>query len=185
MLIAVTPEDFAFAHPINLDRIAPVLVQADTDGGRHLVFDDPDGRHRVSILDARHENRGAFLIPFDRDASVRLHATQRLYRRLSGQRAGPPLRSMQLSPSQRMRLALQIRALDAVGDGATRREIAAVLLDPDARTIPAIEWKTSALRKRVNRLITAAQAHMNGGYLTLLRADSRRSARFGRTINEL
>lgn len=174
-----------WARAIDPDHVAPILVHANTDSGYHLVLDDPDGRHRVSVLNACGQNRGAFLIPFDRDFSVRSHATQRLYRRLSGQRAGPPLRSMLLSSSQRARLALQIRALDALEDGTTRREIAAVLLDPDARNIPAIEWKTSALRKKVNRLITAAQAHMNGGYLTLLRADSRRSERFGSMVDRL
>jgi hypothetical protein len=79
-----------------------------------------------------------------------------------------------------VRLALQLRALDGEQAGASRREIAAVLLDPSARTIPAIEWKNAALRKKVNRIVASAIALMNGGYLTLLRGDPARAKRFRR-----
>ena len=65
-------------------------------------------------------------------------------------------------------------------EGASRREIAAVLLDSSARTIPAIEWKNAALRKKVNRVVASAIALMNGGYLTLLRGDPARAKRFRR-----
>lgn len=180
MIVVGAGEPFVSASAIDVDHIGPVLIRADTEHGRHLVLDDSEGAHRVSFLDRALEDGGAFLIPFDRDFSARLHAVQRFQRKLSGQRSGPPLRSLRLSPPQRMRLALQIRALDAIEDNATRREIAAALIDPDARTIPGIEWKNSALRKQVIRLIASAQLHMNGGYLALLRADSARAKRFGR-----
>ena len=63
---------------------------------------------------------------------------------------------------------------------ARRREIAAVLLDSSAQTIPAIEWKNVALRKKINRIVASAIALMNGGYLTLLRGDPARAKRFRR-----
>jgi hypothetical protein len=181
VVVVVAREPFASASAIDVDRIGPVLMRADTADGRHVVLDDSEGNHRVSFLDTALQDGGAFLIPLDRDFNARLHAAQRFQRKLSGQRSGPPLRSLRLSAHQRMRLALQVRALDAIEDDATRREIAAVLLDLDARTIPAIEWKNSALRKQVNRLITAARMNMNQGYLALLRADSSRAERFART----
>jgi hypothetical protein len=180
VIIVVTPEPFVSVSATDVDRLGSVLVRADTEDGRHLVLGDPEGSHRISFLGRALEDGGAFLIPFDRDFNARLHAVQHFQRKLSGQRSGLPLRSVRLSPPQRMRLALQVRALDAIEENATRREIAAVLIDPDARTIPAIEWKNSALRKQVIRLIAAAQLHMNGGYLALLRADSGRAKRFGR-----
>ena len=65
-------------------------------------------------------------------------------------------------------------------DGASRREIAAVLLDPQARDIPAIEWTNAALRKRINRIIARATLMTNGGYLALLRGDAKRARRFRR-----
>lgn len=156
------------------------MTSADTDDGRHLLVDDRDGRHRLWIVEDSPAHGSAFLLPFDDNFGARLHSLQRLHRRLTGKRAGPPLRSLQLSQLQRARLALQLRALDGEQDGASRREIAAVLLDPSARTIPAIEWKNAALRKQVNRIVASAITLMNGGYLTLLRGDPARANRFQR-----
>lgn len=156
------------------------MASDDVDDGRHLLIDDPDGPHRLWLVEDIHARGNAFLIPFDNDFGTRLHSLQRLHRRLTGKRAGPPLRSLQLSPLQRARLALQVRALDGEQAGASRREIASALLDPSARTIPAIEWKNAALRKKVNRIVASAIALMNGGYLTLLRGDPARAKRFRR-----
>lgn len=88
------------------------------------------------------------------------------------------MQSLQLTILHRTRLTLQLRALDGHFDGASRREIAAILLDPEARGLSAIEWKSTALRKRINRIITHAKNMMNGGYLTLLRGDAGRAKRF-------
>ncbi len=156
------------------------MASVDTDDGRHVLVDDPDGRHRLWLVSGFPKHGNAFLLPFDGDFGARLHSLQRLQRRLIGKRAGPPLRSLQLSPLQRARLVLQVRALDGEQDGASRREIAAVLLDSSARTIPAIEWKNATLRKKVNRVVASAIALMNGGYLTLLRGDPTRARRFRR-----
>lgn len=122
----------------------------------------------------------SFVIPLGDDLAVRVHAVQRLHRRLSGQRAGSIARSLQLTRLQRVQMTLQLRAFDGVTEGASRREIAALLLDADARDISAIEWKSTALRKRINRIITRARRMMDGGYLALLRGDAGRAARFRR-----
>ncbi|MGZ9032783.1 MAG: DUF2285 domain-containing protein [Burkholderiaceae bacterium] len=178
--MAQAPKGSRAAHPIDLDALLPVAASIDTDDGRHLLIDDPDGRHRLWLVGGVPSLGNAFLLPFDGDFGARLHSLQRLQRRLAGKRAGLPLRSLQLSPPQRARLALQLRALDGEQDGASRREIAAVLLDSSAQTIPAIEWKNAALRKKVNRVVASAIALMNGGYLTLLRGDPARAKRFRR-----
>ncbi len=154
------------------------MVRANTENGSHILVDDPDGHHQLWFIEDVHARGSAFLIPFDDDFGARLHSLQRLHRRLTGQRAGPPLRSLQLSPLQRTRLTLLVRALDGEKAGASRREIAAVLLDADARRIPAIEWKNAALRKKVNRIVASAVELMNGGYLKLLRGDPVRATRF-------
>jgi hypothetical protein len=65
-----------------------------------------------------------------------------------------------------------------VADHASRREIAAILLDPAAYDIPAIEWTNATLRKRINRIIARANLMVNGGYLALLRGDVERARRF-------
>jgi hypothetical protein len=165
---------------IDPDRLEPVIQRADTENGRHVLLDDPEGHHRIWLVENVHACGSAFLVPFDDDFGARLHSLQRLYRRLTGKQAGPPLRSLQLSQPQRARLTLLVRALDGEQEGASRREIAAVLLDAEARHIPAIEWKNAALRKRVNRLVASSVALMNGGYLMLLRGDPARGGRFRR-----
>ncbi len=180
VVVAPAPESFAKAHPIDLDGLLPVAWSVDAEDGRHVVIDDAEGCHRLWLVNDAHTHGSTFLIPFDDDFSARLHSLQRLHRRLSGKRAGPLLRSLQLSPLQRARLVLQVRALDGEQNGASRREIAAVLLDSSAQTIPAIEWKNAALRKKVNRIVASAIALMNGGYLTLLRGDPARAKRFRR-----
>lgn len=118
------------------------------------------------------------MLPNDRDFAVRLHAIERFRRSLTGRRSGPLPCSLQLSHQQRTRLTLQLQSLDGLEDGVSRREIAAILLDPEARDIPAIEWKNAALRKRINRIIARARFMMNGGYLALLRGDAGRAMRF-------
>ncbi|WP_428564273.1 DUF2285 domain-containing protein [Pseudolabrys sp.] len=177
--MTTAPADFSAARIIDPDELSPVAVSADADGGRHLVLDDPDGAHRLCLV-GDHRQGSAFLIPFDENFGARIHGLQRLHRRLSGRRAGPLLRSLRLSAAQRSRLTLLIRALDGEQEGATRREIAAVLLDDEARHIPAIEWKNAPLRKKINRIVAKALALMNGGYLALLRGDPGRAKRFRR-----
>lgn len=173
------PADFSAARIIDAGELSPIAVSVDADDGRHLVLDDPDGAHRLWLVRDRGQG-SAFLIPFDEDFGARIHGLQRLRRRLLGRRAGPPVRSLRSSTAQRSRLTLLIRALDGEQEGATRREIAAVLLDDEARHIPAIEWKNAPLRKKINRIVTKALALMNGGYLALLRGDPARAKRFRR-----
>jgi hypothetical protein len=180
VIVAPAPEDFSAARFIDPERLSPVIQHADTENGRHILLEGPEGRHRIWLIENVHARGNAFLLPLDDDFGARLHSLRRLHRRLTGKRAGPRLRSLQLSPPQRARLALLIRALDGEQEGASRREIAAVLLDAEARHIPAIEWKNAPLRKRVNRVVASGLALMNGGYLTLLRGDPVRGRRFRR-----
>lgn len=155
-------------------------MSVETLDGRHVLLNDPAGRHRLWFVGGFRRRSRAFLIPFDGDFSARLHSVQRLHRRLTGKKAGPPLRSQRLSVGQRARFIFLLRVLDGEQEGVARRELAAILLDQDARDIPAIEWKNSSLRKRINRAVTAATALMNGGYLALLRGEAVRAERFQR-----
>lgn len=179
-MIAPSPEPFAAAQTIRIDN-APLLASVIVADGRHVLLADLDGAHQLWLTSTTIGQRVSFVIPFDDDLGARLHGIQRLHRRLAGRRSGPLLRSLQLTQRQRTWLALQLRALDGLADGASRREIASVLLDPEAQHIPAIEWKNAALRKRINRIIMRAKIMMNGGYLALLRGESGRAQRFRRS----
>lgn len=180
VIVAPAAETFVAARGIRLEDLSPILASVTTNDGRHVLLADAEGYHQVWFVGGRHPRGSSFVIPRDDDRAARMHAVQRLERRLAGERSGPLMRSLQLSLHQRIRFTLQLRALDGVEDGASRREIAAVLLDPHARDIPAIEWTNAALRKRINRIIARATLMMMGGYFALLRGDAGRAKRFRR-----
>jgi hypothetical protein len=181
-VVAPAAEAFPSARPIEPGDLIPILAEVTTNDGRHLLLDDRDGPHQLWFTRAAIDQQSAaFLIPLDADFGTRLHAVQRLHRRLSGQRSGSLMQSAQLTALHRTRLATQLRALDGDLQGVPRREIAAVLLDPHAREIPAIEWKNATLRKQINRIVVRAKLLMNGGYLALLHGDPQRAQRFRRS----
>jgi hypothetical protein len=179
-MVAAGPIRFDAGYSINFDGLSPVLMSVETRDGRHLLLNDPTGRHRLWFVGGFRRQSRAFLIPLDSDFNARLHSLQRLHRRLTGRPSGPLPRSQRLSARQRAHFAFLLRALDGEQEGMTRRELAAILLDKKARDIPAIEWKNSPLRKRINRAVAAATALMDGGYVALLRGDSERAERFQR-----
>jgi hypothetical protein len=177
-MVAAGPRGFGAGYSIDFDGLSPVLMSVETRDGRHVLLNDPTGRHRLWFVGGFRSQGRAFLIPFDGDVNARLHSLQRLHRRLTGRPSGPLARSQRLSARQRAHFTLLLRALDGEQEGATRRELAAILLDEEAHDIPAIEWKNSPLRKRINRAVASATALMNGGYLVLLRGESKRAERF-------
>lgn len=179
-MVAAGPKEFDAGYSINFDGLSPVLMSVETRDGRHVLLNDPTGRHRLWFVGGFRRQSRAFLIPFDGDFNARLQNLQRLHRRLTGRPSGPLPRRQRLSARQSAHFTLLLRALDGEQEGMTRRELAAILLDKKARDIPAIEWKNSPLRKRINRAVAAATALMDGGYLALLRGDSERAERFQR-----
>lgn len=78
-------------------------------------------------------------------------------------------RGWPLTPYRTARLELMLRALDLREAGATYREIAAALGRKADAALPATEWKTSAGRSFVVRLVRDGTAIMNGDYRKLLR----------------
>jgi hypothetical protein len=179
-MVTAGPSGLDVGYSIAFDGLSPVLMSIETRDGRHVLLNDPTGRHRLWFVGGSRRRGRAFLIPFDDDFNARLQSLQRLHRRLTGRPSGPLPRSQRLSVGQRTRLTFLLRALDGEQEGGTRRELAAVLLDQQARDIPAIEWKNSPLRKRINRAVASATALMDGGYLTLLRGEPARADRFQR-----
>ncbi len=118
---------------------------------------------------------------FDNNISARIRSVERLYKALTNAAKTPIKEPRTLSQAQRARLILLLRALDGKRARTSHREIAAILLDREALKISAVEWTNTALRKRINRIIDAAQRMTNGGYLQLVRGDIERAKRFRRT----
>lgn len=109
-------------------------------------------------------------LPLDRDFEFRASAGIRLLRGLNGRPQGAPPHA--ISAHRRRRVALALRASDARTDGATYREIAAVIL-PAAR-ISERAWPTHEVRNQIIRLVKTGFALVRGGYRALLRPPSRK-----------
>ncbi|WP_442909759.1 DUF2285 domain-containing protein [Hyphomicrobium sp.] len=138
------------------------------NGGLHAVVTDAVGDHRIWLQQRDGSFTAAFYVPIDEHFPQRVQSMQRFYRWLHGKATGPPPRYQQLSAYQRHRCVLMLRAWDATEAGASRRQLASVLLNNSVLTMRAIDWKNAAERRRVNRLLAAARAMVNGDYLRLL-----------------
>ena len=167
-MLVPTPEGFDGLRPIDLSTLGPFAVDWRNTSGHHLVLADTGGDHYLWLAQTQTGRGLAAILPLDAAFDLRIEAMIRLYRRLRGRAAGP-LFALGLTPQRRARLIQLLHALDFRLAGAGPRQIAATLLDARAATLPAIEWKSSATRRKANRLIRDAQGLMNGGYRKLLR----------------
>jgi hypothetical protein len=91
-----------------------------------------------------------------------------LRRLLALGRTGRFARSLHPPDARGKRFVQMLRARDAIATGATQREIAAILLSPDAGQD---RWRVNAptVRSRAQRLVRAARHMASGGYLELLK----------------
>lgn len=130
---------------------------------------DAAGEHRLWLRDATPGQPLAAVIPLDKDFITRLASLLRFHRRLLGRAAGPLPRGWPLTAYRLARLSLILRALDLRDEGATYRRIATALGRDDATRLSASDWKMSASRSFVVRLVRDGIALMNGDYRKLLR----------------
>lgn len=163
----MAPDGFS-TIPLDLPFDASRLAEYRDGEDAHFILADAEGSHRFWLHGAKARHRPAILLPLDAAFEVRVEATQRLHRLLRGRPTGPLPQALQLTPMRRARLIQLLHTLDFRLVGAGPRAIAAALLDKDAAVLPAIEWKSSAIRRKANRLIKDALTLMNGGYRKLL-----------------
>lgn len=110
----------------------------------------------------------AFVIPRDQNFLWRIRNVMRLHRLLDGLPSGQWPRAQRLTRFQRHQASLMLRAWDGVESGASRRQVAAVLLNPDVASMRAIDWKNAPERRRLARILKAARETIDGGYLRWL-----------------
>ncbi|MBU7588433.1 MAG: DUF2285 domain-containing protein [Sphingopyxis terrae] len=130
---------------------------------------DAGGEHRLWLRDPTPGRPLAAIIPLDKDFLTRIASLLRFHRRLLGRASGPLPRGWPLTAYRLARLDLMLRALDLRREGATYRQIAAELGREDATKLSASDWKMSAARSFVVRLVRDGTAMMNGDYRKLLR----------------
>jgi len=163
------PEGFGAAKAVDPLKLGALLADQAGVEGRHVVVADRDGAHSLWLRDPTPGQPLAAIIPLDKDFTTRVTSLLRFHRRLFGKQSGPPARGWPLSRYRQARLAMMLQALDLRLSGASYRKIAAAMGREDDAVLPATEWKISAGRSFVIRLVRDATALMNGDYRKLLR----------------
>lgn len=168
VILDAAPDGFGGA---TVDPHALGAILADQAGvdGRHVVVADDAGAHWLWLRDATPGQPLAAIVPLDKDFTTRIATLLRFHRRLFGKEAGPLPRGWPLTTYRLARIELMLRALDLRQSGASYREIAAEFGRKEDAALPATEWKVSAARSFVIRLVRDATALMNGDYRKLLR----------------
>lgn len=169
VVLTAVPDNFPGARPVDPARLEPLLADLDSPDGRHVILADAEGEHRLWIRNAAPGQPLAALVPLDADFQTRIDSLLRFHRRLFGKRAGPQPRSWPLTTYRRKRLDRMRLALDMRRAGASYRKIAVALGHKQAARLPATEWKISAERSQIVRLVRDAAALANGGHVRLLR----------------
>ncbi len=169
VILDAAPEGFETATPVDPRALGALLADLAGIDGRHVVVADAAGEHRLWLRDPAPGRPLAAVIPLDKDFITRIASLLRFHRRLLGRAAGPLPRGWPLTAYRLARLDLMLRALDLRHTGATYRQIAAELGRADAARLSATEWKISAARSFVVRLVRDATALANGDYRKLLR----------------
>ena len=101
----------------------------------------------------------------------RLDFAVSLVRRLCGKHVDLLPARLRLTALQKARLIQLLHAFDILRDGGGRRDVANEVLNSKQATLPSIEWKDSAARRKATRLIQDATVLVERGYLKLLRGD--------------
>ena len=169
VILDAAPDGFETAVPVDPRVLGALLADHAGIEGRHVVVADAAGEHRMWLRDTTAGRPLAAVIPLDKDFVTRIASLLRFQRRLLGRAAGPLPRGWPLTAYRLTRLDLMLRALDLREEGATYRQIATALGREDAARLSASDWKMSASRSFVVRLVRDGIAMMNGDYRKLLR----------------
>ena len=170
LLLTEAPSAFATA-PFSAAAIGPVFDDRTDAEGREIVIRDSSGELHVSLRHAEAENRPAILLPLDDMIEPRLDVAVSLVRRLRRKHGDLLPARLRLTPLQKARLIQLLHTFDILRDGGGRRDVANEVLNSEQASLPSVEWKDSAARRKATRLIQDATVLVERGYLKLLRGD--------------
>jgi hypothetical protein len=168
--VAAMPADPSDPDSIRIDRIAPWLsIAIDETGREHAVLSDGWHHIRLDIEEGRLEGQDAVLLQYRVQGLASAEAVLLPLRRFldlcSHRRFA---RSLFPRDARIDRGIEMLRVHDAIGQGASQREIGAALFgDERVRR----DWRdgSDSLRSRVRRLVRDAQSMARGGYRQLMR----------------
>ncbi len=166
IVLAPSLDGIGAAQPLDMKMLGAVRARMKIGDFLHFILADSDGDEHIWVSGSL-DLPLAMILPIGRDPFARLAAAERLSRRLLGVASGPP--ALRPTPFRRQHLLTLLQVLDGHQAGASRRELAAVLIDGDVRDYSAAEWSDSRQRKRINRWFAEAVELRDGGYLRLLR----------------
>ncbi|WP_333606278.1 DNA -binding domain-containing protein, partial [Novosphingobium sp.] len=172
--VAALPADPADPDSIRIAGIAPWLAVAiDSAGREHAVLSDGWHHIRLDIEEGRLAGQDAVLLHYRlrglASAETRLLPLRRLLDLCRHRRFARSLFPRDPRIDRGIEL---LRVHDALGEGASQREIGAMLFGEE-RT--ACEWSgaSDSLRSRVRRLVREARDMARGGYRQLMRRGCR------------
>ncbi len=163
------PSGIGFGTILSPTTLAPILAERGNTHDRQITIGDAVQVFHVWIHGRESLRRPAVSLPLDETFALRLAVASQFYNYLRGRRPSILPRRLRLTRLQHARLILLLHAYDFYQAGGGPRDIARSLIDVEAAALPAIEWKSSAARRKANRLIRDATDLVRGGYLTLLR----------------
>ncbi len=169
VILDAAPPEYADARAIDPLTLGALVADRSGIDGRHIVVADAAGEHRLWLRDPASGQPLAAIIPLDKDFVTRIASLLRFHRLVAGKPTGPLPRGWPLTAYRTARLERMLRAFDLRLGGATYREIAVALGKDEAARLSAAEWKDSAARSYVYRLVRDATAMMKGDYRKLLR----------------
>lgn len=163
-VIILSPQRNAtFGSAIRKTDLQNYFSYEDLENRQHFFFNHKNLRTQIFIPEGLAANE--FLqatIPLDPFMLARLAATEEFLRVISGKQI-----VKKSNPSLTMlRLHKALRALDAMAEKASQREIAELFYGKER--IRKEYWKTSSIRQSILRLCRLGQKMVDGGYVELL-----------------
>lgn len=146
----------------------PIAAESISYREWHLVLLVAGRRHRLLLRQCAGNDALSYICPADTNAVARLAFAAAFHAMVNGRRAARPPACADPGPTERWRLVQWLRLLDAAREGASTRDLAAALIDPDAASLGASEWDASSERRRIIRWRAGAFAMRDGGYRALL-----------------
>lgn len=146
----------------------PIAAESISHREWHLVLIVAGRRYRLLLRHCAGNEALSYICPADANAAARLAFAAAFHGMVNGRRAARPPACADPGPTERWRLVQWLRLLDAAGEGASTRDLAVALIDPDAASLGASEWDASSERRRIVRWRAAALAMRDGGYRSLL-----------------
>lgn len=144
-----------------------IVADHTASGERHLVLASMSGRVRLCIRHAATRDVPAFVVAVD-DYSARRLAAAVVAERILYRPDATSQKQSSPTAYQRQRLIQMLKVHDALGNGASIRDITIGLVFPRMPLLNGAAWKGSGERRHASRLVAKIHRMVGGDYRNLL-----------------